>query len=1171
MHRFRSWTLDPPEWRTQRNRILATEGGDGSTLSFDFTGGTLDSRFVFEASTNGTFINSVGNIEYRQQNLFYNTSWNTTTLPTGWQIGPSPTGSAVWDGQGSLTISSNAGQRWFMIPAAPYISTSPGLFYTISIKVLEKTGNVILGDIITEGGVQGGATPTISNVVVYINGSSTGVTTDSPITAGDVVSLSARIGGTATAWYPRFGLGVNNNMATDKSVKFTQPQANVGVGAQSYIINTKTSTPYYGPRFDYDPITLQPRGLLIEPSASNSLQSLDSATWGRNNIIGSGAAGALALDQTGPDNYANSASRITTAATTLPVNQFINASTNAAGSTRTFSVWVRGVGSQTTASISIISNATPGTPANITPYIVGPGSFTTAVSGSTLFGVVTGLSTTKWTRIGISRTDTIGSFDSYRIYVGDATSATNISSGVSVDIYVPQLESGAGMSSTIPTGASTVNRSYDACYVPTTNFTTNTTNWSILAEWEDARIDDATQIQKWVLSTADSANNGTGLFYSESGAFPLGGGVSNSGDATSATTVAISAINKAAFSFVRTPTPAVRMSLNGEDIVTGTQGQPAIPDKLNIGSRAYSSAGRFLSGYIRKIKYWPSLLSDNELKTLSSINYLSPSFDVDFTGMSSLTDLTSRGFTFSRATNATFINSQGLVQYADSNIFYNSSWTDANNTPSAWSAGSGTASRSGETRTFTTSASQVIITQTRNTASGIRYTASVEVTAVTGSQRVDDVIVALGGSAYQYYFNGSAVAGTTTLTPGVVSVAFTAGGATTTVRVGSGVQGTNTTGAVTLRYPQFEPGTVPLRTYRQNDSTTASYEAPRFDYDPITRQPRGLLIEGSSVNYVLRSDVTGFPSPWSTAGTNLPTVTAGYTGGGFSPDGITYPTRLQFGVNAGGSASRLLQATTYATNPTTANPYTVSVWMKSNTAGTNYTVNIYGTTGNNLVTVTPTWQRFQVVNTSGTSLVGYIYISNESTSIAADVSIWGAQLEAGSGASSYIPSGASQGSRAQDSATMAITASQLGFDLYRYTMLVRGRQNTGGTGFARSVRLHDATTEQVGFAVNGIQLYGTSRNASAVAISEVSANNTLGQDFRFAWALDANLTTNTMLGSLNQSALSANRTNPGPMASTTTLSFNTNTAATAYASMTIRDIKFFPTQYTAAQLQALTA
>jgi hypothetical protein len=153
---------------------------------------------------------------------------------------------------------------------------------------------------------------------------------------------------------------------------------------------------------------------------------------------------------------------------------------------------------------------------------------------------------------------------------------------------------------------------------------------------------------------------------------------------------------------------------------------------------------------------------------------------------------------------------------------------------------------------------------------------------------------------------------------------------------------------------------------------------------------------------------------------------------------------------------------------------------------------------------------------------------------------------------------------------MAITASQLGFDLYRYTMLVRGRQNTGGTGFARSVRLHDATTEQVGFAVNGLLLYGTSRNASALAISEVSATNTLGQDFRFAWGLDANLTTNTMLGSLNQSALSANRTNPGPMASTTTLSFNTNTAATAYASMTIRDIKFFPTQYTAAQLQALT-
>jgi len=60
MHRFRSWTLDPPEYRTQRNRLLPIEGGDGSTLNLDFTTGVLDSRLSFIRNSTATYINSSG-------------------------------------------------------------------------------------------------------------------------------------------------------------------------------------------------------------------------------------------------------------------------------------------------------------------------------------------------------------------------------------------------------------------------------------------------------------------------------------------------------------------------------------------------------------------------------------------------------------------------------------------------------------------------------------------------------------------------------------------------------------------------------------------------------------------------------------------------------------------------------------------------------------------------------------------------------------------------------------------------------------------------------------------------------------------------------------------------------------------------------------------------------
>jgi len=60
MHRNRTWQIDPEELRTQRNRILPIEGGDGSTLSLDFTTGVLDPRLTFTRLGNATFIGADG-------------------------------------------------------------------------------------------------------------------------------------------------------------------------------------------------------------------------------------------------------------------------------------------------------------------------------------------------------------------------------------------------------------------------------------------------------------------------------------------------------------------------------------------------------------------------------------------------------------------------------------------------------------------------------------------------------------------------------------------------------------------------------------------------------------------------------------------------------------------------------------------------------------------------------------------------------------------------------------------------------------------------------------------------------------------------------------------------------------------------------------------------------
>jgi len=543
---------------------------------------------------------------------------------------------------------------------------------------------------------------------------------------------------------------------------------------------------------------------------------------------------------------------------------------------------------------------------------------------------------------------------------------------------------------------------------------------------------------------------------------------------------------------------------------------------------------------------------------------------LDFT-----TGLLDPRLSFERLSTATFINSSGLVQWADSNLFYNSTWTDANNTPALWSAGSGTASRSNETRTFTTSASQVYITQTRSTDSGIRYSASVEVTAITGTQRVDDVIVALGGSSYQYYFNGSAVSGTTSLTPGIVGLAFTAGAATTTVRVGSGVQGTNTTGAVTIRYPQFEPGTVASRIYRPNSSTTSSYQAPRFDHDPTTLAPKGLLIEGQQTNLVSNSNLQ---SGWL-GGSNT-TVTAN-TSDVLSPDGTNNAAKVA--LTSAGYCSRFEAISGLAASTT----YTFSYWIRG-TAGNQQRV--YSVTGSadlvtqSTLTYTSTgWTRVQITFTTGASgpVTVYVYVASRPTGTASDVLyIYGVQVELGTGASSLIPTGASTATRDRDQVTLT-NLSSINFSQTEGTCLATvevrekadstflpyGSFDTSGGGRCWWWLRHNLST------VAGTRLLGTAFNSGGSGVLNTSNyvyNGGSGGVVKFATSLDtaASSMVFVIAGGSPQTTTAAAFTLA--TAAQWGLNTSTDTVATALGSMWVQSFKYWPTKLSNAQLQSLT-
>lgn len=240
---------------------------------------------------------------------------------------------------------------------------------------------------------------------------------------------------------------------------------------------------------------------------------------------------------------------------------------------------------------------------------------------------------------------------------------------------------------------------------------------------------------------------------------------------------------------------------------------------------------------------------------------------------------------------------------------------------------------------------------------------------------------------------------------------------------------------------------------------TAAINAPRFDYNPVTLAPLGLLIEEARTNLLTYSaDITD--AVWLMLGSAGASRTANVTA---APDGTTTADRYTVGTGSGA-----WYIANYANpNITSGQAYTSSVYVKAN--GLNFvfvrphnnSVNfgasgfivslIDGTitypssptlpastgtvtnagngwwritaTSTANATVTPTtggpgiWP-CNSVNFSATNGTAPANFTGDGVS---GIFIWGAQLEAGRFATSYIPTGAATATRNADIATMTGT------------------------------------------------------------------------------------------------------------------------------------------------------
>ena len=369
-----------------------------------------------------------------------------------------------------------------------------------------------------------------------------------------------------------------------------------------------TTDPYNAPRFDYDPVTLLPRGLLIEEQRANLLlQSNDFLTsWTPTNIT-------RTLNSTlSPEGVVNGVKLEATASTTSTLYQ----NTAVASTAATFSVYVKQGTGATTANGFVLRNFTTATNLlnGTLNYSTGVWTYSVGSSGVVIRNIGNG-----WWRVEMSATAGITSGDLIGGYVG--FSGGVYTAGDFLYAYGAQLEAGGAASSYIPTTTSQLTRAADLAIVYTLSPWFNAQAGTVYVQFDSFYPTTSVFAEAALIAIYPGGNDG---FVSM--------GIDN---ATTATTFGGTYLGSATFqaSFAVTNgtwyTPnKIANSYKLNDFAFSSNGAAAVVDTsgvlptlsathaLVIGSFGSS---RFINGHIRRISYYPRRLSDTELQTLTAL------------------------------------------------------------------------------------------------------------------------------------------------------------------------------------------------------------------------------------------------------------------------------------------------------------------------------------------------------------------------------------------------------------------------------------------------------------------------------------------------------------------------------------------------------------------------
>jgi hypothetical protein len=394
-----------------------------------------------------------------------------------------------------------------------------------------------------------------------------------------------------------------------------------------------------------------------------------------------------------------------------------------------------------------------------------------------------------------------------------------------------------------------------------------------------------------------------------------------------------------------------------------------------------------------------------------------------------------------------------------------------------------------------------------------------------------------------------------------------------TVSVGDGTSGIFVWGS------QFEAVTYQTLPSTYVQTVASAYYGPRFDYNPVTLAPRGLLIEEQRVNLLLYSeqfDNAGWTKTNSTITANATTAPDG------TVTGDKHIPNLAAVLGTSPAQTRVQQSP----SATSGTSYTFSIYAKAGEfdriefalLGTPTVSAIFSLTLGTVISgtgasITPAgngWYRCVLTITAGaTGALSLRWTAQSSTVLVGDgtsgIFVWGAQLEAGSFATSYIPTVASTVTRAADVATITGTNFSSWYNASEGTVVVSADSSRGGTaGSARNFQFDDGTS------ANNIRAAGASvlQVVDATVVQASLGPTPLipfdGTAYKFASAYKLN-----DFASVTTGAVATDTSGTVPTA-INQLALGSG-SGTNYLNGHIRTFTFYPSRLTNAQLQALTS